>query len=200
MYAHLLLEECKGKDGLRDDLAMIAQQADRCKKIVAGLLDFARQNKLARNPTDVRELIDQAMGGLPAPDRVRVQIEHGIKNSTAELDRDQIIQVITNLVTNAYAAMSDGGTLTIRTGDDNGRLCISISDTGTGIPKDNLKKIFEPFFTTKQIGKGTGLGLAVTYGIVKMHRGDIRVESNNDPSAGPTGTTFTVTLPRQDDH
>jgi two-component system NtrC family sensor kinase len=72
-----------------------------------------------------------------------------------------------------------------------------VADTGIGIPRENLTKIFEPFFTTKQIGKGTGLGLAVTYGVVKMHRGDIRVESNADPAAGHTGSTFTVTLPRK---
>ena len=73
---------------------------------------------------------------------------------------------------------------------------VVVSDTGVGIPATNMPRIFEPFFTTKQIGKGTGLGLAVTYGIVKMHRGDIRVQSNADPGAGETGTTFTVTLPR----
>ena len=76
---------------------------------------------------------------------------------------------------------------------------IAVSDTGVGIPPENIKKIFDPFFTTKQMGKGTGLGLAVTYGIVKMHCGDIRVQSQADPAAGPTGTTFTVTLPRKGD-
>jgi signal transduction histidine kinase len=65
-----------------------------------------------------------------------------------------------------------------------------------GIPKENMKRVFEPFFTTKQMGRGTGLGLAVSYGIVKMHRGSIRLKSNADPATGPTGTTFSVTLPR----
>jgi signal transduction histidine kinase len=73
---------------------------------------------------------------------------------------------------------------------------IAVSDTGVGIAKENLGKIFEPFYTTKQMGLGTGLGLAVAYGIVKMHYGDIKVESNADAAAGPTGTTFTVTLSR----
>ena len=71
-----------------------------------------------------------------------------------------------------------------------------MADSGTGIPEENLDKLFSPFFTTKQVGKGTGLGLAVTHGIVKMHRGQISVESNADPAKGPTQTTFTIVLPR----
>ncbi|MBS3820170.1 MAG: HAMP domain-containing histidine kinase, partial [Phycisphaerae bacterium] len=74
---------------------------------------------------------------------------------------------------------------------------IRVTDTGTGVPEENLGKIFEPFFTTKQIGKGTGLGLAVTYGIIKMHKGSIDVESNADPANGATGTTFIIELPRE---
>jgi len=73
-----------------------------------------------------------------------------------------------------------------------------VADTGCGIPPENVGRIFEPFFTTKQIGKGTGLGLAVAYGIVKMHQGRIEVASNHDPANGPTGTAFTVVLPRKE--
>ena len=112
------------------------------------------------------------------------------------MDKDQIAQVLTNLINNALAATPSPGSIMIRcTGDENS-VRIRVSDTGTGIPKEHLKKIFEPFFTTKQPGKGTGLGLSVSYGIIKMHCGDILVESNADPAAGPTGTTFTVRLPR----
>jgi signal transduction histidine kinase len=71
-----------------------------------------------------------------------------------------------------------------------------VQDTGVGIPPANMPRIFTPFFTTKPMSRGTGLGLAVTYGIVKMHRGDLQVESNADPAKGPTGTTFRITLPR----
>jgi signal transduction histidine kinase len=71
-----------------------------------------------------------------------------------------------------------------------------ISDTGTGILKENMDKLFTPFFTTKEMGKGTGLGLALIYGIVKMHKGKIHVDSNADPAEGPTGTTFRITIPR----
>ena len=197
MYAHLLLEEADKKSPLFGDLAMIAEQADRCKKIVSGLLHFARQNKVLLQASDLGDLIERSLRGSPAPENVTVRVEHAVEDRTAEVDRDQVIQVLTNLLSNAYAAMPKGGTVTLRTEGDDGRVRIRIGDTGVGIPKENLAKIFEPFFTTKQIGMGTGLGLAVTYGIVKMHRGDITVESNADPAAGPTGTTFTVTLPRK---
>ena len=74
---------------------------------------------------------------------------------------------------------------------------ITVKDTGTGIKEEDKAKIFEPFFTTKGIGLGTGLGLATAYGIVKMHKGQITVESNTDPSKGPTGTSFKIILPRR---
>jgi signal transduction histidine kinase len=75
---------------------------------------------------------------------------------------------------------------------------LTIADQGTGIAPEHLEKLFSPFFTTKQVGKGTGLGLAVTHGIIKMHRGQIAVESNADPAQGPTFTTFTISLPRHE--
>jgi signal transduction histidine kinase len=199
MYSHLLLEECKAEDKRREDLVMITEQADRCKKIVAGLLHFARQNKVNRSPEDICKLIDHAMRTIHVPDSVTLRIEHNMgDNPIVEIDGDQIIQVLTNLISNAVAAMPNGGDLTIRTRGDEHRVRIAVQDTGCGISPDNLKKVFDPFFTTKQMGKGTGLGLAVTYGIIKMHSGDIRVESQADPSQGPTGTTFTVTLPRNE--
>jgi len=195
LYSHILLQECGQNPKLREDLSMIVEQADRCKKIVSELLHFARQNKVALRPTDLRSLVDNVAETLRLPDNVMLRVEHESDDATAEVDRDQIIQVLTNLVTNAVAAMPEGGTLTLRTRSDGDRVHLGVSDTGVGIPRENMSKIFEPFFTTKQIGRGTGLGLAVTYGIVKMHRGDISVESNADPAAGPTGTTFTVSIP-----
>ncbi|MBN1554863.1 MAG: 4Fe-4S binding protein [Phycisphaerae bacterium] len=197
VYAHLLLDEYKNQPKMRDDLEMIARHADRCKKIVSGLLHFSRQNKVIYQETDVRHLIEQTLKVIPQPADVRVDARHDLADPHAELDGDQITQVLTNLISNAYAAMPNGGTLTVTTTGTADDVTIAITDTGVGIPEENREKIFEPFFTTKQIGKGTGLGLAVTYGIVKMHSGDIRVESNADAAKGPTGTTFTVTLPRR---
>ena len=198
MYAHILLEECPTDNKIYKDLELIVHQADRCKKIVANLLDFARQNRVVLLPTSINEIIALALAAMPAPAGIESEFVSDVDNAVAELDKDQMQQVIANLISNAYAAMEEnGGKLTVRTEGDAERVRLSVSDTGTGIPKENLHKIFEPFFTTKKMGKGTGLGLAVTYGIVKMHRGDISVKSNADPSVGPTGTTITVTLPRQ---
>ena len=198
MYAHLLLEECPKDSPLREDAQRIAEQADRCKKIVAGLLHFARQNQVVLAPVALAELVADALHTVPAPPGVRVDVVHADPLLAAEVDHDQMVQVLTNLISNAYSAMPQGGTLTLETGPEGAdRVRLRVADTGCGIPPQNLPKIFEPFFTTKEIGKGTGLGLAVTYGIVKMHRGDIRVESNADPARGPTGSAFTVTLPRR---
>ena len=191
-----LLDEAEGNEALREDLTMITEQADRCKKIVSGLLNLARQTKVLAEPVDLRELVERSLRSAPAPANVTVALEPAMEDPIVDLDPSQITQVLTNLFSNAYAAMPDGGTLTVRTEGDDTSARLIVSDTGVGIPQENLSRIFEPFFTTKQIGKGTGLGLAVTYGVVKMHRGDIQVASNADPAAGPTGTTFTVTLPR----
>jgi len=197
MYAHFLLEDLgrEGKHG--EDLHMIVEQANRCKKIVEGLLHFARQNKVILLPVDFNDLVTRTVNLLRPPQAVAVTFRTNDAAGVAEIDKDQIAQVITNLVTNAYAAMPEAGTLTVTTGGDAAHVTLAVADTGTGITPENLAKIFEPFFTTKQIGKGTGLGLAVTYGIVKMHRGDIKVTSNADPNKGPRGTTFTVSLPRK---
>ena len=196
LYAHVLLEACEQGSAQSTDLAMIVEQADRCKKIVSGLLNFARQNKVVLLPTNIAELVEGSLRGVPTPDSVETVVENQDASASADLDADQIRQVLTNLLTNALAAMPAGGRLTVRTGVSAEQVWFAVEDTGVGIPKENITRVFEPFFTTKQMGRGTGLGLAVSYGIVKMHRGNIKLKSNADPSAGPTGTTFTVTLPR----
>jgi signal transduction histidine kinase/Fe-S-cluster-containing hydrogenase component 2 len=197
MYAHLLLEEQPAASPLHEDLRLIADQADRCKRIVGSLLDFARENKVLLQAVDVSDLVGRAIHGVPAAEGIAVVTELGHAAPVWELDPDQMIQVLTNLISNANAAMPEGGQLTVRTGGDLDTLVLSVTDTGCGIPPEHMSRIFSPFFTTKKFGKGTGLGLAVTYGIVKMHRGAIDVTSNADAATGPTGTTFTVRLPRR---
>jgi signal transduction histidine kinase len=197
MLSHLLLEEAAVDSEMREDLNLIVSEADRCKKIVSGLLQFARKNKVDFESVDVREIVARCTRALHVPENIEVHTAHDGDYTEAELDRDQIAEVLTNLASNAIAAMPQGGKLSILTNGDADKVRFIVSDTGIGIPPTNRKKIFEPFFTTKPAGEGTGLGLAVSYGIVKMHHGDIKVESNADAAAGPTGTTFTVTLPRR---
>ncbi|OQA02443.1 MAG: Sensor protein ZraS [Planctomycetes bacterium ADurb.Bin401] len=196
MYAHLLLEKYQQDALLSGDLRLIAEQADRCKRIVGGLLNFARKNKAILQPVDVSEIVEKSVQAVPNEKGIEIKVENHLENRTAELDGDQMTQVFSNLVANALAASEKQGKIVIKIAGDDKRLNIKVIDSGTGIVRENISRIFDPFFTTKQIGEGTGLGLAVAYGIVKMHRGDIKVESNADKSNGPTGTTFTVILPR----
>ena len=103
---------------------------------------------------------------------------------------NQLQQVLLNLALNACAAMPKGGRLTITTTAGDGRVILSVADTGCGIKEELLEKIFEPFFTTQPVGKGTGLGLSVTFGIVEQHNGTIEVQSKEGQ-----GSTFTISLP-----
>jgi signal transduction histidine kinase/Fe-S-cluster-containing hydrogenase component 2 len=198
LHANLLLEECEDEDEIKTDLETIVDQANRCKRIISGLLNFARQNRVVRQPTNVSELVDKVIRTAPTAENVMVSVQDRLSDPMAEIDGDQIVQVLTNLFTNAQQAMPNGGSLTILLSDDPDTVTIRVSDTGEGIARENMARLFDPFFTTKQVGMGTGLGLAVTHGIVKMHRGQIYVESNHDPACGPTGTTFTIELPRRE--
>jgi signal transduction histidine kinase len=200
MYAHFLMEQLGDRPELREDLTMVVEQADRCKKIVAGLLNFARQNKVEHDRANLVELVQKGLRSVPPPVNVTLDFVNRMADPAVELDPDQLTQVLVNLVSNAYAAMPDGGALTVTLSDGgpaSERCCLAVADTGVGIPPEHIPKLYEPFFTTKKVGQGTGLGLAVTYGIVKMHRGDISVVSNADAAKGPRGTTFTVRLPRR---
>ncbi|HTW93030.1 MAG TPA: [Fe-Fe] hydrogenase large subunit C-terminal domain-containing protein [bacterium] len=196
LYSQLLLEECDPNSEQYADLKKVAEQADRCKKIVSGLLNFARKNQVNLKPVRIDEFMSACRHAVVVPERVKLVMESRVADADIELDPDQMMQVFTNLMNNAIEAMPGEGILTVRAEGDAESVQVSISDTGVGIPKENVKKVFEPFFTTKQGGKGTGLGLAICYGIVKMHRGSIVVQSNTDPRTGPTGTTMTVKLPR----
>lgn len=198
MYSNILMEEAPEGDPVRQDLELIVEQANRCKKIVGGLLNFARKNQVWLQETNVVELTRRSLDSIIKPDNVSIVFESTITNPVADLDQDQMMQVLTNLEKNAVEAMPpDGGSLTVKLSDSAAEIVIEITDTGSGINKENMEKIFTPFFTTKELGKGTGLGLPLIYGIVKMHKGNIGVTSNADPSDGPTGTTFTINIPRK---
>src|SRR5665647_2467082 len=197
MYSNILLDETGSEDPVRQDLQLIVEQAARCKKIVAGLLNFARKNQVNHQELDIRKLTEQSVAGVVFPDNVKAVITDRTTNPDAAIDSEQMTQVLTNLFKNAIDAMPYGGTLEIYLEDTVSDVIINVSDTGTGIKEEDKGKIFEPFYTTKGLGKGTGLGLATSYGIVKMHKGQITVETNADPSRGPTGTKFRIILPRR---
>jgi C4-dicarboxylate-specific signal transduction histidine kinase len=197
MYSNILLDEAKAEDPVREDLKLIVEQAGRCKKIVAGLLNFARKNQVNHQLINIRELADHSLESLIVPPNVKVTISDKTTNPDAMLDIEQMTQVLTNLVKNAFEAMPNGGSIDVILEDTIGDVLITIKDTGNGIKDEDKAKIFEPFFTTKGIGLGTGLGLATAYGVVKMHKGQITVESNTYPAKGPTGTSFKIILPRR---
>jgi iron only hydrogenase large subunit-like protein/nitrogen-specific signal transduction histidine kinase len=197
MYSNILLEESSEGDPVREDLKLIVEQAGRCKKIVAGLLNFARKNQVNHQMVSIKELVNHSLESLIIPENVKINITDKTTNPEAMLDSEQMMQVLTNLIKNAIDAMPQGGAIDITLEDTLGDVIIIISDTGTGIKEEDRAKIFEPFFTTKSIGQGTGLGLATAYGVVKMHKGHITAESNNDAAKGPTGTRFKIVLPRR---
>lgn len=196
MYSNILRDETSENDPVRKDLDLIVEQTDRCKKIVGGLLNFARKNQVNLTETNIKAFCEHSFENVINPGNIKFEFEANISNPIAKIDTDQMMQVLTNLEKNAIEAMPNGGTLKISVSGDEHIVEINISDTGTGIAKKNMDKIFTPFFTTKEIGKGTGLGLPLVYGIVKMHKGQIIVTSNAEPSKGKTGTNFKITLPR----
>ncbi len=197
MYSNILLEEAVADDPVREDLKLIVDQAGRCKKIVAGLLNFARKNQVNHQLVNIRDVVDQSLEGLIIPSKIKTSIVDLTTSREAMLDPEQMMQVLTNLLKNAIDAMPDGGEIEVRLEDTLSDIIISLSDTGTGIREEDRAKIFEPFFTTKSIGQGTGLGLATAYGIVKMHKGQITMDSNTDQKKGHTGTCFKIILPRR---
>ncbi|MCE5345838.1 MAG: 4Fe-4S dicluster domain-containing protein [Bacteroidales bacterium] len=197
MYSNILLEEASAGDPVREDLKLIVEQAGRCKKIVAGLLNFARKNQVNHQLISIKELVEHSLESVIVPEKVKINIVDLTTDPDAMLDSEQMTQVLTNLIKNAVDAMPDGGSININLEDTLSDVIITVSDTGTGIKEEDRAKIFEPFFTTKGIGHGTGLGLATAYGVVKMHKGQITAESNNDPANGPTGTSFKIVLPRK---
>ena len=196
MYSNILKDEMQENENVKDDLQLIVEQADRCKKIVGGLLNFARKNQVNFTEIDLNTLIKNSVSSVVVPQNVKVELGLLKEDALAMADRDQMTQVFTNLIKNSIDAMPDGGRITIDMQSNGNDVIFNVSDSGHGIAKENIGKLFTPFFTTKPIGKGTGLGLSIIYGIVKMHKGDVTVSSNAEPAEGPTGTTFKIRLPR----
>ncbi len=192
-YTKLLMKD--GKENLNEDLRMIHNNAQACKKIVEDLLNFSRQKKPQYTEADIRHTLESVISVVEnqfSRTAVTIKREYDPSIPLVAMDVDKMRQVYMNLLINAYQAMNSDGDIRVSTRYDRakGEVLTFFSDHGCGIPKKIQSRIFEPFFTTKEPGKGTGLGLAVSYGIVKEHGGDLSFESEEG-----RGTTFKVRLP-----
>ena len=178
---------------MQDNLEMISAQVDRITRVTRDLTDFARVRPAARRPVQVNEIIRSSLR-LAAFDkdfqRLNVSLDLSPHLPATLADSDQLQQVFLNIFLNARDAMPEGGSLTAATSVNAGCLEVRISDSGSGIDSETAKHIFDPFFTTKATGRGTGLGLAVCYGIINAHGGRIDVQSR---PAG--GATFIIAIP-----
>jgi signal transduction histidine kinase/CheY-like chemotaxis protein len=192
-FAQGILKTLPEDDSLKKPLTTIEKESLRCKRIVQNLLDFARHSEPTPHLTNINELIDASCDLVQHQISLQnVKLVKGYDPALPSImaDTNQLQQVFINIMLNSYQAMPDGGTLHITTRTVGSELQVIFTDTGTGIPRENVQHIFDPFFTTKEVGEGTGLGLSVSYGIVKAHGGDIEVESQVDK-----GTTFVIKLP-----
>lgn len=196
LYSDLLKEEVATHPKLKEDLDVIITQANRCKKIVSGLLNFSRQNRVVKVETDLEKLIQVCIDLVAIPKSIKVSLINDSKREFVLVDKDQLSQVFINIIQNGVDAMEGvTGNIAIKISDDHSDVKIEFIDEGGGIPSEIITRIFDPFFTTKMMGKGTGLGLPVSYGIVKMHGGQIKIESNTDKSKAKCGTKVLITLP-----
>jgi len=197
MYSNLLLKNLPKESQNSKDMEIIIHETIRCRDLLRNLLNFAREdvpNKQLVKINDIVHEIISIMGNNVYFEKITTLTELSDDLPFVMIDPNQFKQILMNFVLNAAEAMSDGGKLVLQTlfdkAEDN--VVIKVTDTGSGIPEKNINKIFDPFFTTKAPGKGTGLGLAVNYGIVRRHGGQINIESRVG-----VGTTFIVRLPAQ---
>jgi two-component system NtrC family sensor kinase len=196
-FGHLLLKRFPPGTEEQEDVEVIIEQANRCSSIIKGLLGFARASAAEKSSTNINDVLAHSLNILRNKAdffniKLITNLDPGL--SRVKADSSQLQQVFLNMVMNAADAIEGKGTITVTTRniseEDGDYVEIEFHDTGPGISDENLAKIFEPFFTTKPVGKGTGLGLAVSHGIIKEHGGKIDVKT------GPgDGTTFLVRLP-----
>jgi two-component system NtrC family sensor kinase len=171
----------------------IIVQAERASDIVKGLLDFSRSERPELEPISITAVIDDTLKLVRNQLMLSgIQVEKEITPGVPPIsgDRKSLQQVFLNLFINAIQAMPDGGQLTIRVRGDHGQLHVDVKDSGQGIDPAHLPHIFDPFYTTKEVGRGTGLGLSVTYGIIEKHGGHIEAHSKKGE-----GALFSIVLP-----
>ena len=198
MFSSMIQSDTRLDPAMKNDMAMIVRETKRCAKIVKGLLDFSRETPPSKKVSCINSIVDDTLALVTNQSSfhdINIIKNYDPQVPSVLVDPHQIEQVLVNILLNASHAMTAGGSLTITTGGDPaGKFVFAkVTDTGCGIPAENLEKIFDPFFTTKET-KGTGLGLSVSYGIIESHGGEIAVESKVD-----VGTTFTIRLPLDHD-
>ncbi len=179
---------------LKDDLMVINRQAARIGEITKSLLAFARQAPAEMEAVDVNAIVEDTLFLVMKQfmkENILIEKHLSPKSPKVKANKNQLQQVLLDLLNNARDAMPSGGTIIIATANSGNKVEITLADTGEGIPEDILGNIFDPFFTTKEVGKGTGLGLAVSYGIIQDFGGNIEVESRVGE-----GTRFNINLPR----
>ncbi|HXX59104.1 MAG TPA: ATP-binding protein [Dehalococcoidales bacterium] len=196
VYDQLLMKKLKNDTFEKEDglniLAKMEGELIRIGRLIRRLLDFSRQTESCLGPVNLNNVLDNVLSLVNhAADMQRVKIVREMANDLPAItaDADQMNQVFMNLTMNAIQAMPQGGTMTVRSSKENGRVKVEVQDTGVGISKENMRRLYTPFFSTKKEVKGVGLGLAVSHGIIEQHRGKIEVVSEEGK-----GTTFTVFL------
>lgn len=192
-YTQMLLAQTNLSDSKHAILEKIKRQTTRASEIVNNLLNFSRTSNVELTEVDIHKVLDDTIQLLEPQLRntqikIEKQFEEHLPHTVGSFSKLQ--QVFMNLLLNARDAMPNGGILTIKTQLQEGMLLVNIIDTGVGIAPENIAKIYDPFFTTKGVGQGTGLGLAVSYGIIQEHKGRIFVESKTG-----LGTCFHIKLP-----
>jgi signal transduction histidine kinase len=194
-----LIQMIRNQNGIdadtRDKLNLVSEQIKRITQVTRDMTDFARTRPAAKTFLNINEVIETSLRLASFDSAFRkldVRVDLNGISTEVYADADQLQQVFLNLFLNARDAMPDGGSLGVSSEQNNDEVVFRISDSGVGISEATANLIFDPFFTTKSAGKGTGLGLAVCYGIIMAHGGTIRAEPNS-----PTGTTFVVSLPLQ---
>jgi len=194
-YSSLLLERSDIDESMKEDLGYILEDANRCKEIVKSLLIYSRSSGAKKNIVQLNDIVQQSLALIRDQQKFRnVQIKRNLSDEMMLIhaDSSKLNQVLINLVINAADAMDGSGTITLTTYKEKtiGKIFLEIKDSGTGIPHENLSKIFDPFFTTKEVGKSTGLGLSIVYGLLEEHGATISVKKT-----GSQGTTFVVEFP-----
>ena len=192
-YSQMLGKQLSQKDPKAKIMGKIVAQSKRASEIANRLLNFSRTEGTAFRELEVNSVVSDTLSLLEhqlKAARIRLRTELGSTSVRVHGDPGKLQQVFLNLFINAKDAMPGGGELLVRTSTPDSVFRIEIEDTGDGIPEEHLQKIYDPFFTTKEMGRGTGLGLSVTYGIVQEHSGNIMVDSKPG-----RGTRFIVEFP-----